>query len=124
MAGAMTARRYKNEIIRKMRSVGTYRDEYESAIDRTAALYMQLDGIEEQFQRSGGSAVIKHTNKAGATNLVKNPFLTARDEVYSQLLAYERELGLTPASLKRLNGSAGEGTENKLAAALREMSGG
>ena len=47
-----------------------------------------------------------HTNKAGATNPTKNPFLTARDEVYSQLLSHERELGLTPSALKKMNEAA------------------
>lgn len=44
-----------------------------------------------------------YTNKGGATNPTKNPILAARDDVYTQILQHERELGLTPAALKRIN---------------------
>lgn len=124
----MTLRKYKNEIVRKMRSMGTYREEFDSTIARTASLYVQLDKIERQYESSGGNAVIRHTNKAGATNAIKNPYLTARDEVFSQLLAHERELGLTPAAIKRLNaGALAEergGPMDALAKALEELGGG
>lgn len=96
-------RKYKNDIVKRMKAVGTYRDEFLPTIERLAALYVQRDRIEKQFAASGGNAVVMHTNKAKATNAVKNPFLTARDEVYTQLLSHERELGLTPSALKKLN---------------------
>ena len=105
-----TAKRPKTEqekymagIVRRMKAVGTYRKEFIPTIERLAALYVQRENIEKQYAESGGNAVILHTNKAGATNAAKNPFLTARDEVYTQLLSHERELGLTPSGLKKLN---------------------
>ena len=94
---------YTDSIVRRMKAVGTYRKEFSPTIDRLAALYVQRERIETQFRESGENAVILHTNKAGATNAAKNPFLTARDEVYTQLLSHERELGLTPSGLKKLN---------------------
>ena len=101
----MTERQYKNEIVRRMKALDVYREEFSPTIDRLAALYVHRDKLEAQFVASGGDAVVKHTNKGGATNAVKNPFLAARDEVYTQLLAHERELGLTPSALKRINES-------------------
>lgn len=98
----MSDRQYRNEIVRRMKAIGTYREEFEPTVKRLAALYIQCDKIEEQYVLSGGNAVVKHTNKAGATNAVKNPYLSARDEVYTQLLAHERELGLTPVALKKM----------------------
>ena len=96
----------ENDIIRRMKAVGTYKDEYIPTVDRLAMLYIHREEIEKQFRESGGSAVIEYTNKAGATNPAKNPYLAARDEVYSQLLAHERELGLTPVGLKKINDAA------------------
>ena len=96
---------YKKSIVSKMKALGTYKKEFEKTIERLAALYAQLDLIDKQYIKSGGNPVIVHTNKAGASNPTKNPFLTARDEVYTQLLAHERELGLTPAALKKINES-------------------
>lgn len=101
-----TERTYKNDIVRRMTAVGTYREEFLPTIERLAVLYVQRDLIEKQFEESGGKAIVEHTNKIGANNPVKNPFLTARDEVYSQLLSHERELGLTPAALKKMNETA------------------
>lgn len=121
----MTLRRYRNEIVRNMRRLGTYREEFDRTIERTAALYVQQDRIERQFAESGGNAVVRHTNKAGATNAVKNPFLTARDEVYTQLLEHEKELGLTPAALRRLRGDALRRPDaDPLAEALRRLDSG
>ena len=101
-----TEKQYKSEIVRRMKAVGTYRKEFLPTIERLAMLYCQRDLLEKQYAESGGRPVIMHTNKAGATNPTKNPFLTARDEVYSQLLSHERELGLTPGALKKMNEAA------------------
>lgn len=101
-----TERSYKQDIVRRMKAIGTYREEFNPTIERLARLYCQRDKLEQQYDESGGNPVIMHTNKAGATNPTKNPFLTARDEVYSQLLSHERELGLTPNALKKMNEAA------------------
>ena len=102
----MTVAKYKNATVRRMKALGLYRAEFVLTINRLAALYVQRDQLEKQFEESGGLAVIEFTNKAGATNLIKSPYLTARSEVYAQLLALERDLGLTPAALKRINESS------------------
>lgn len=106
MAGIKSELAYRRSIMKRMKAVGTYREEFLPTIERLAMLYTQRDRIEEQYAASGGNPVIMHTNKAGATNPTKNPFLSARDEVYSQLLSHERELGLTPNALKRMNEQA------------------
>lgn len=103
---AKTEKQYRADITRRMKAVGTWRREFLPTIERLAMLYCQRDKLETQYAESGGNPVIMHTNKAGATNPTKNPLLTARDEVYSQLLSHERELGLTPSSLKKMNESA------------------
>ena len=116
--------RKKRTIIERMQKLGTYKPQYMEAINRTAKLYVHMDEIEAAFERSGGKIIITHTNKAGAKNLVKNPFLQARDEVYTQLLAHERELGLTPAALKRINEAAmAKEKKSTLGEALKALSG-
>ena len=114
----------KRTIIERMTKLGTYKPQYMEAINRTAKLYVQMDEIEAAFAKSGGNVVVTHTNKAGAKNSVKNPFLQALDEVYTQLLAHERELGLTPAALKRINESAMiKEKKSTLGEALKALSG-
>lgn len=114
----------KRTIIERMTKLGTYKPQYMEAINRTAKLYVQMDKIEADFEKSGGNMVVIHTNKAGAKNLVKNPFLQVRDEVYTQLLAHERELGLTPAALKRINEAAmAKEKKSTLGEALKALGG-
>jgi len=124
MAKGINDASIRREIIKRMRSIGTYRDEFMPTIERLAALYIQCAKIEEQFAATGGNAVVRHTNKAGATNLSKNPYLSARDEVFTQILAHERELGLTPAALRKMGMQAiSEAKPSALAEALRKLSG-
>ena len=39
-------------------------------------------------------------------NAARNPFLVELDTLYDQALTYERELGLTPAALRKINEDA------------------
>lgn len=119
-----TQSKYRQEIVERMQAVGTYREEFAPIVDRTAGLYVQLDRFLRDFEeKAGGQAVIKHTNKSGATNLVKNPLLAACESVYGQLILHERELGLTPTGLKKLNEAAlaQNKTSNALVDALKEL---
>lgn len=100
MAKAKSELVYRREIKTRMMGVGTYREEYSATIDRLAKLYVRRDKLEAQFEAAGGEAVVEHTNKAGATNLVKSPYLAAMSEINSQLISHERELGLTPVGRK------------------------
>lgn len=120
----MTDRQFRNEIVRRMKAVGVYRAEFEPTIKRLAELYVQCERIEKQFIDSGGETLVLHTNKFGATNAVENPYLSARDKVYSQLLEHERELGLTPVAMKKIGMSAAVDNrpQSALAAALEKLS--
>ena len=77
-----------------------------------------------KFTASGGHIIIKHTNKNGSTNIVKNPLYLALEKLRDDVVAYSKELGLTPAGLKRLNDELGS-TKNRstLAHALSELEG-
>lgn len=101
-----TERQYKSAVVRCMKSLGTYRPEFARMAQRVAAMYVKRDEIEQQFAENGGRIMIEYTNKNGVTNLVKNPLWVALNEMNSNLLIYERELGLTPAGLKKLNDAA------------------
>lgn len=115
---------YQSAIVRRMKALGVYKKEFLATIQRTAALYVQLDELDAKFSASGENTVVPFTNKAGATNLVKNPLVCARDDVYTQLLAHERELGLTPAALKKINDAQLKGQKGStLGEALKALSG-
>lgn len=101
-----TERQYRNDIIRRMKGVGTYREEFMPTIERLASLYVQRDQLDARIAEVDPSPVILHTNKGGSTNMTKNPILATRDTLFDKLLSHERELGLTPTALRKMNASA------------------
>lgn len=102
----MTAPEWKRKIKRYCKAAGTYRPFFESVIDTLAGILERRDEALEQYELSGRRAVISHTNKGGATNLEQNPALRAVNDMNRDALAYWRDLGLTPAGLKRINEEA------------------
>lgn len=96
---------WKKKIRKACETAGTYQPFFDSVIDSLAGIMELRDNAREKFDASGGSTIVKHTNKGGSTNIVKNPALVVLMDCNTQALAYWRELGLTPAGLKRINES-------------------
>ena len=84
-------------------SAGTYRAFFDDVIDTLADILERRDIARELFAASGGNVLVNHTNKAGATNIEQNPVLRMVNELNRDALAYWRDLGLTPAGLKRID---------------------
>lgn len=117
-----TLDKYREEIIQNMRSVGTYKDSFANTIDAYARAMMDYDNACESFEKLGSKFIVKHTNKGGNDNLVKNPFYYAIEELRRVMLAYATQLGLTPASLKKINDEMKvRGGKSKLAEALENL---
>lgn len=109
----MTKAEWKERIKKACQDAGSYREFFDAVIDTLAGIMETRDNAQEKFEASGGQTIVKHTNKGGATNIVKNPALVVVMDCNTQALAYWRDLGLTPAGLKRLNESAMKAPENK-----------
>ncbi len=117
-----TLEEYKEEIIQNMRAVGTYKDSFMNTINAYARAMQDYDDVCESFEKLGSKFMVKHTNKAGADNIVKNPFYLAIEELRRVMLAYATQLGLTPAGLKRINDEMkSHGGKSKLAEALENL---
>lgn len=103
---------------------GTYKPFFESVIGTLASIMERRDEADKAFRESGGETVIEYTNKNGQTNTIKNPALVVVMDLDAQALAYWRDLGLTPAGLKKINEDAMKGKKrDALAEALKELSG-
>ena len=98
---------WKIRIEQACKDAGTYRPYFDSVIETLAGIMEMRDDAEERFHtgRNKGKTVITHTNKAGAKNYVKNPALVIVDEMNKTALSYWRDLGLTPAGLKKIGES-------------------
>lgn len=113
----------KRQMIReRMKALGIYKPQYASLIDRTAKLYMKLEELEKAYEKSGTGRFVEYTNKAGATNLVPNPYIRAIEDAYAELIVHERELGLTPAALRKIAAAEETPQKSKLALALEKLS--
>lgn len=119
----MTKKQWKTKIKKACLMAGTYQKFFDNVIDTLAGILETRDHAQEMYEESGAVPVVEHTNKGGATNVVKNPSLVIIMECNVQALAYWRDLGLTPAGLKRL-GEKGLVNQNKgggLADALADL---
>lgn len=115
---------WKNRIIQACKSAGTYEECFDHVIVTLAEILEKRDEAAKAYKESGSQPIVNYTNKGGATNQTKNPALVLWDELNKSALAYWRDLGLTPAGLKKIKGDAAEEKqESALAKALREMSG-
>ena len=122
----MNKAEWKEKIIETTKDIGTFRDEFVGGvIDALAEVLEQRDRAYMDFLESGAEIVVEKTSDRGAKNLSKNPRLVVWSELNTQALAFWRELGLTPAGLKRINEMAikGEEKESALEKALREIGG-
>lgn len=101
-------------------SAGTYRPYFDDVIDTLADILERRDIARELFAASGGNVLVYHTNKAGATNIEQNPVLRMVNDLNRDALTYWRDLGLTPAGLKRIDEqSMKQRKKSALAEALR-----
>lgn len=105
----MTKKKWKELIENACRDAGTYKPYFDTAIDTLAGIMELRDKAQVNFRKGGSLITVEHTNKGGNTNIVKNPALTIIDDLNKTALAYWRDLGLTPAGLKRLNNDALQG---------------
>lgn len=113
---------HRFEIIDNMKRVHTYNPSFDAAVNVLARTMHEYEDTTKKFNESGSHIIIKHTNKNGSTNIVKNPLYLALEKLRDDVIAYSRELGLTPAGLKRLNDELdSRGGTSKLANILNEL---
>ncbi len=117
----MKKKTWERRIREACKAAKTYSEEFDYVIETLAGILENRDAAQKQYKDSGASPVVVHTNKGGSANLVKNPALVVINDMNAQALAYWRDLGLTPAGLKKIKGDSGEGRTSTLAAALDEM---
>lgn len=101
-----TKKQWKARITKACKDAGTYQPYFVPIIDTLATILETRDRAQYTFEQAGSRATIVHTNKAGAANIQKSPQLTAIMDLNTQALSYWRDLGLTPAGLRKINAEA------------------
>ena len=104
---------WKKRIIAACEEAGTYQPYFDNAIESLAAILEQRDQVAKQYKAAGSEPVVVHVNNGGVANYAKNPMLVVWADLNREALAYWRDLGLTPAGLKRLDAGAVKTGQNK-----------
>ena len=118
----MDKKTWKNRIIKACKEAGTYQSCFDDAIDALAWILAQRDTLIKEFEASGGSAVVEHTNTKNQVNLEQNPCVRLINDFNRDALTYWRDLGLTPKGLKAISDMAIKETkEDPLDALIKKL---
>lgn len=98
----------KSKVIKQLKSLGTYKKEFDDLIDIYSGLLDQYKRFEEQFVLSGYMIEEEYTNKAGATNMRKVPLYGAMESLRKDLASYSDRLGLNPKSMESITAEKNE----------------
>lgn len=109
----MKKKAWKTRIKKACKEAGTYRPFFDHVIDTLAGILEKRDTAQTEFDESGEGLIVEHTNKAGATNYEQNPTIRLINDLNRDALAYWRDLGLTPAGLRKINEAAIRSEERK-----------
>lgn len=102
---------WKREIVKKCESVGTYKKEFLPVINTLADILEERDRVRTKYRQEGSQPVVEFVSDRGAVNKRKNPLLLTWEDLNKDALAYWKELGLTPAGLRKLNAETVKGQE-------------
>lgn len=102
MEKKITTDEIKAEIIKYMEDIGTYNESFNMSITMLAKLMMDYINARAEWETNGSKIATEYTNKAGNTNVVKDPIYQSMEKLRMDILSYLKELGLTPSGLKKL----------------------
>lgn len=103
---------YKKEIIRDMKKLGTYKPEFEFAINTLADIKFQYNELNDRFLRNGMKI---NTKTSGGMKAA--PIVGILSNLKKEIITYSDRLGLTPKAYESLK-KAEEETKTGLELAL------
>ena len=102
----MTRLGWKKKIIENMTIAGTYDEVFDPVIETLVDILVERDRIYKQYVKEGSHPLVTVVSDRGAENQRKNPLISAWQEMNRDALQYWRDLGLTPAGLKKIDEKA------------------
>lgn len=109
----MTKSKWQFNIYQDIKNNGNYKPSFDRVIDTLAQVLEHRDKVMQQFKDSGEEYVVKGR---------KNPHIVLWDDLNKTALAYFRELGLTVASLNRIDeGAVKQPKQSKLDEVLSKL---
>lgn len=108
----------KNQTVKNMEAIGTYRQEFDATIQRYAELRIQYELLTGKWYDEGCEITEEYTNKSGAKNRRKTALYLSIETMRKELVDLENIFGLTPKGLK---GIRTKGLEEKKESALDKL---
>lgn len=71
-------------------------------VEMLSEIMAERDKVAKMYKKEGGEPIVIHHNAGGAENAERNPLLMTWMGLNKSALEYWRELGLTPASYRKL----------------------
>lgn len=106
----------ESKLKKYMKALGVWKPEYQITVGICAGLMDQYDMILKTWIDSGMDPVEQTENGTKKSGVV-----TTLESLRKDILAYQKELGLTPMSIKRLDQQAQLPKSSVLADALRNL---
>lgn len=101
----MKRKQWKKTIIDQMKKIDTdYIASFETTINVLSEILEERDNVYEAYQADGSRPVIIFKTDRGQENPKPNPLLKQWEDLNTSALHYLRELGITPAGLRKLQG--------------------
>ena len=120
-----TEKGFRIKIREACKSLDSYREEFEPVIGRLAELYCRVNTAKDQWREEGSPFYVTQVNKGGNEYYIKHPLLQEIDNTEKTILSLEKELGLTPVAIKKINeaavGKAKLEDDDPIAAALGQL---
>lgn len=100
----MDKSQWKTEIEMQIKYDHEYIPSFQTTIMILAEILEERDRTYQTYIETGAQPVVNFTSDRGAVNLKQNPLLKTWQELNTAALAYLRDLGLTAAGLRKLQG--------------------
>lgn len=98
----MDAKGWRKKIRKATETVGTYQESFDEVINTLADLLAERDRVYDKYIEEGAEPLVLVTSDRGQENMRDNPLLTTWRSINRDVLQYWRDLGLTPAGLKKI----------------------
>ena len=99
MSRPITANYIRKATVKNMKSLGTYRKEFDYLINIYANMLYQYILYEEEHAANDYKVADLYVNKAGAENLRKLPLINVMETLRKDILSYSDKLMLNPKAL-------------------------
>ena len=98
----MNAKEYMNKIREAEKGLGVYRVEFAQTRVRLADIYVRIDQLQKAFENGEFQLTTFVQTKNGEME-VTDPHIVELDRLNDQALSYEKALGLTAESVRKIN---------------------